>query len=97
MKKDHNTQPIKVLIDNLLKAYGMESKMNEVELVNCWEQVMGKMVARHTDEIELRGKVLHVKLNSAALRHTLSFSKEEMVEQLNEAMQRPVIEEVVVR
>ena len=97
MSQDHNTKPIKALINDLLKAYGMESKMNEMELIHVWEDIMGKTIASRTREIKLQGGVLHVKLNSAALRHTLGFSKQEMLDKLNEALKGSVVNEIVIK
>ena len=70
----NNEQSLKEVIHELLSAYRLDVKLHEVRLINSWESLMGISVAKHTTKIYIIKKALFVELNSAALRHELSYS-----------------------
>ena len=90
-----NEKTLKEAIDELLTAYKLKDKLNETRLINSWEKVMGRVVARRTTELYISGRKLFVKLNSAPLREELSFNRNKMVTLLNEATGNKVIDEVI--
>jgi predicted nucleic acid-binding Zn ribbon protein len=89
--RNSNSQPLKDVLNLLLKRYQLDTKLNEYRLVSSWEKVMGKMIAKHTEDLYIKNKTLYVKLNSAALRNELSFAKDKMVKMLNEEIGFDVI------
>ena len=94
---DHNTYTIGDLVKAFLKAHGMDEKMQELDISEKWEEIVGPVIANHTKDIKLKGKVLTLRLNSAALRHTLSFSKTEFIGKLNEALGKEMIDDVILK
>lgn len=81
----------------LLKAYRLDDRLAEKQLISSWEEVMGKMIAKHTTDISIRNKQLFVTLDSAALRNELSLAKTKIVQMLNKAAGKEVISEIVLR
>lgn len=81
-------------ISAFLKENNLESRLNETRLVGAWEQVTGKLIARHTLQMNVRDKVLYVKVDSAALREELSFQKSKLIVKLNKAAGTEVIEDI---
>jgi len=55
------------------------------------------MVAKSTSEIFFNDKIIFVTLNSAALKHELSFRKEELVNSVNKFCGYTLIEQIVIR
>ena len=92
-----NDQKLGEVIQELLKLYRLEDKLNEVKLMNSWEEVVGEMIAKHTKDLYIKRSTLFVILDSPALKNELSYSKTQIKESLNEAVGRDVIEEVVFR
>ncbi|HNS13534.1 MAG TPA: DUF721 domain-containing protein [Bacteroidia bacterium] len=95
--KKNNDRPIKSAVDELLKTYHLEEKMGQVRLVNSWEEIMGKAVANRTTELIIRDKKLYVSLSSASLRQELFQARDKILELLNQAVGKVVIDEVVFR
>ncbi|NVO01450.1 MAG: DUF721 domain-containing protein [Bacteroidetes bacterium] len=93
--KTSNEQPVKNVIDDLLNLYGIREKYNEYKINYKWEEMMGKMIAKHTVRIYLSKKVMYINLDSAALRQELSFAKTKIIEKLNKAMGEHVVDEIV--
>lgn len=96
MKKS-NEMSLKEVINELTKAYRIEDKLNEAQLINSWEDVAGRLIARHTTDLYIKKEVLFIHLDSAALRNELSYARESIKEKLNNTLGKVVIEEVVFR
>jgi predicted nucleic acid-binding Zn ribbon protein len=92
-----NEQSLKEVIGELLKAYHIEDKYFEMQLVNTWEKVLGKTIARYTREVYVKNKVLYVRLESSVLRSEMSFAKEKIIQMLNDECGKKVIEDMVLR
>lgn len=90
------SQPLKKVIDQLLKAYGYQDQLDELDIIKIYEELVGNMFAKHTKKIFLKNKILHIKLDSAALKQELSYVKEGLVQKLNAEMGRKVVENIVV-
>ena len=74
---------MKELINQMLRAYGLGDKLDEMSLVKSWEDVVGKMIARHTTDVHYQAGTLYVSLDSAPLRQELSYAKTDLIERLN--------------
>ncbi len=82
-------------MDLLVDSYGLREKMDELDITTGWDEAVGPMIARHTKSVRLRKGRLHVKVDSAPLRHELTFMRETLVEILNRRAGRKVVEEIV--
>jgi len=89
-----NEITIKQAIEQLLKAYRLDDKMNEVRLINSWEKVVGKLISKHTTNLYIKKKKLFVSLDSAALKTELSYSKEKIIEMLNNEVGQKTINDI---
>jgi len=68
-----NEITLKEAIKQLLDANPlMKDKVNENKIYEVWEKVMGKMIAKRTQSITIKGKILVIEVNSASLRNELS-------------------------
>jgi len=54
LKRTSNEAPLKDVLDRWLKAYGLEGKMKELDIVEAWPKLMGTAVANRTEEIKIR-------------------------------------------
>ncbi len=90
-------KPLKKTIDKLLRAYGYQDQLDELEIIKIYEGLVGKMFANHTQKIGFKNKILYVKLDSASLKQELSYVKEGLVEKINRTMGRGVVDKIVVK
>ena len=59
--------------------------------------VLGPTLAKYTEEVFINNKQLHIRLKSATLRQELSYQKSELVKQLNDAVGKEVITDVILK
>lgn len=90
-------KPLKDLVNQMLRAYGLGDRLDEMSLVKSWEEIVGKMIAKHTSEIYFKSGTLYVHLDSAPLRQELSYAKTKLIEQLNEKAGKQMVKEIHLR
>ena len=80
-----------------IKEMNLERKLLEVNLINSWEEVVGKAISSRTSRVYIKDQVLFVHLNSSVARNELMMLKEALKEKLNEKSGREVIKDIVLR
>lgn len=90
-------KPLKKTIDKLLRAYGYQDQLDELEIVKIYENLVGQLFANHTQKIGFKNKILYVKLDSAALKQELNYVKEGLVEKVNRELGRRVVEKIIIK
>ena len=81
-KKDEHT--LKDLIEELIDSYKWRGKLNETQIIEQWEKLMGPSIARQTEKIFVKNNCLYLKIRSAVLKQELFYGKEKLISLLNE-------------
>lgn len=84
LKRSSNEEPLKDIVNRWLKAYGLESKMKEMEVIEAWPEIMGKAVAHRTTSISIKNKTLILRLDSSVMREELMAGKSLIISHVNE-------------
>ena len=93
-----NEITLKDAIKQLLDANPlMKDKINENKLYEVWEKLVGKMIAKRTQKITIKNKVLIIEINSASLRNELSFAKEKIKNIINAEFKENILDEVRIK
>ena len=92
-----NTQKLADIINDSFKDFNIGRKLKEVELINCWERVVGKTVARYTENIYIKNKKLMVFVNSSVVKNELLMIRDPLINRLNKEVGEEVISEIVIR
>ncbi len=92
-----NEHSIKDLIRSIIDKYHISENMDQASLRSDWEKIMGKLIARHTKSISMRGSKLFLTIDSASLKNEIFISKDKLIERVNEYLGRDVINSVVIR
>lgn len=90
-----NEYTLKQAIEALINQYKIEERISETVVLNDWEKIVGKMIARHTRNIYIKKKVLFVELDNAALRNELSYAKTKLVKAINQSLKTEAVEDIV--
>ncbi|MBA7582442.1 hypothetical protein ES708_24370 [subsurface metagenome] len=92
-----NTQSIAEVIRAYLKESRLEKPLKERQLVQSWETLLGRSVARSTSKIYLKDGRLFVYLNSSVVKNELYMLQDEIIKKLNEAAGEELVKEIVLR
>ena len=69
---------VKALDDVLvrfLRSSGLETPLLQRRLINSWGEVMGPLIARHTEQVFISNQTLMVRISNSALRAELSMMR----------------------
>ncbi len=94
MKKS-NDQTLGEAIQELIKTYHLEDKLNQARLVKCWDDVTGELISKHTEKLFVKGNKLYVKLDSDALKNELLYARTKLIKMLNKSVGSEVISEII--
>lgn len=82
------------VLNMVLRKEGLETPLLQKRLIDSWESVAGKTVARYTGEKFIRNQTLFVKITNPALRADLSMMKSQLVKRLNDAVGSMLITDI---
>jgi len=85
-------QALDMMVDDLK----LRTKLNESRIREGWVEIMGKPIARYTSSVSLREGKLYIKIDSAALKQELNYSRVKIMELFNKELGAQVVKDVVV-
>ncbi len=83
-KRTSNQSTLGEVIDKLMKAYRLDGKLKEMDVIQAWGEMMGLAVANRTKNIQIRNKTLFLTMDSSVMRDELSYGKEVIIQLVNE-------------
>ena len=84
-------------IEKFLEQSRIKGFIQALQIGDVWENIMGKTIARYTEEIKIINDTLFITTHVAPLKQELIFQKEKIKLRVNEALGKKVIKEIVVK
>jgi predicted nucleic acid-binding Zn ribbon protein len=92
-----NAQSLEEVLRDYLREMKMDRKLKEVDVVQSWENMVGKTIAHYTSNIWLSKKILYVEINSSVVKNELLMMREEIRQRLNQEAGEEMVEKIVFR
>lgn len=93
-KRSGEFSPMKDVVDKLMRAYQLNGKMKELEVLDKWEEMMGKAVATRTEKLYIKDRILYIQLNSSVMRDELQHGKQIIIERVNQQAGFRIVEDI---
>lgn len=88
-------------LSEVLKEYrsemNIDGRLKEVSLLNSWENIAGRAIAKRTTQVYIKSGKLYIYLNSSVVRNELSMARESLRERLNEEAGEELVKEIILR
>jgi predicted nucleic acid-binding Zn ribbon protein len=84
-------------IRDYTREMNLDGKLNEVGVINSWEEIVGKAISSRTSRMYIKDHVLFVHLNSSVVRNELVMLRQAILEKLNGRAGKEVIKDIVFR
>lgn len=97
MRKNHNLIKLGDAISQIFKEEKLDEKYSIFAIRNGWEVIVGKLIAKHTTQINYAAGILFVSVDSAVVRNETSYSKEEIIQKVNTFVGKRLIKELVLK
>jgi hypothetical protein len=92
---NNNEKPLKDVIREFVEVFRLKGKLNQYRLIDKWETVVGKMIAKHTKGLSINRKTLYVEMDSSIVRNEVFLLKSKIIEELNKGFGENIIENIV--
>ena len=84
-------------IKKFLQQSRLKGSIQALQVEDIWEEVMGKTVARYTENLKVINSTLFITTHVAPLKQELIYQKEKIKLRVNEALGEKVIDEIVIQ
>lgn len=82
MAEGHPIEKAETVLEDLIRRYGMESKLQETRLSHVWPQVVGPAIAAVTRPVRIENGILWVQVRSSSWVQELTFRRHYILERL---------------
>lgn len=96
-KLNPNFTPIGVVLRNTLAGYRRGADGELSRIFDLWTDAVGGAIADNTQPAAFKGRLLVVHVNSSAWLHQLRFLKADIIEKVNAALGKPLVDEIQFR
>ena len=92
-----NQQAIGNIIKKLLKNQKLDGRLQELDVLNYCEEVLGKNLMKYIGDLSFRKGRLVIKVKSAVVRNELFFQKSEILKKINEKIEEGIVKEIILK
>ena len=93
-RRKSDTSTLKEAINSMMESYKIKGRFEENRLMGSWGTLMGPPIAKRTEKLFVKNKVLFVKLNSAPLRQELTIARSKVLEIIRWHFDKELIDDV---
>ena len=84
-------------IKQFLAQSRIKGDIQALQINEVWERLMGKTIARYTENIKIINRTLFITTTVAPLKQELLYQKEKIKLRVNEALGEKLIDEIVIQ
>lgn len=95
--RSNNNIVIGDIIKKLMKNPKLAAKLNELDALEVWEEIIGKQICKYVADQKIYKGTLYVKLKSAVVRNELSYKKSEFISQINNRLGKKLLTNIVLK
>lgn len=95
--KNKNDLTLKEAMSGMINELKLKPGLHETKIKSLWAELMGKTIDTYTSDIVVRKGVLYLTIQSSPLKQELMYSKEKIVNLLNDHLGENYIKEVIIR
>ncbi len=87
---------LKEVIEELIAAYGISNRLDEIDLRAWWLKTMGSEINALTSKIILRERKLYLTIESAALKSELMMARGRLKTSINRQAGKRMVDEIII-
>ncbi|MBF72475.1 MAG: hypothetical protein CMD37_03685 [Flavobacteriales bacterium] len=97
MKRNYKLKPIKNIIENFVEQKSISDGIFNVKVQKAWENAVEKKILDYTKEIYVKGEVLYIKVSNPILKQEILYSKQKVINLINEELEKDLIKKIVLK
>ena len=97
MKRNYKLKPIKNIIENFVEQKSISDGIFNVKVQKAWENAVEKKILDYTKEIYVKGEVLYIKVSNPILKQEILYSRQKVINLINEELEKDLIKKIVLK
>jgi predicted nucleic acid-binding Zn ribbon protein len=93
-KKGDGCATIGSILNRVMKECRISTDEDLIRVWEFWDRSVGEIIAGNAQPAAFKGSILLVHVTSSPWIHQLQFHKKDMIKKLNNALGKPLIEEI---
>ena len=92
-----STRTIGEALQEFLSESRLKDEMHALQIQDAWESIMGKTIARYTDQVRIQHSKLYIQTRVGPLRNELLYQRELIIQKVNTFIGSPIVKEVIIQ
>ena len=97
MKRNYKLKPIKNIIESFVEQDSICDGIFNIKIQKAWENAVEKKILDYTKEIYVKGEVLYIKVSNPILKQEILYSKQKVINLINEELEKDLIKKIVLK
>ena len=97
MKRNYKLKPIKNIIENFVEQKSISDGIFNVKVQKAWVNSVEKKILDYTKEIYVKDEVLYIKVSNPILKQEILYSKQKVINLINEELEKDLIKKIVLK
>ena len=97
MKRNYKLKPIKNIIENFVEQKSISDGIFNIKVQKAWENAVEKKILDYTKEIYVKGEVLYIKVSNPILKQEILYSKQKVINLINEELEKDLIKKIILK
>jgi len=97
MKRIRKTERINVMLNDFINQEKISDGIFNVKINEAWKKSVGKNVYKYTKSFNLKDNILYIEVDNPILKQEILYSKQKIIDMLNEEINEKIIDKIILR
>jgi hypothetical protein len=97
MKRNYKLKSIKSILESFVEQDNLADGIFNVKIKEAWEKAVEKKIFDYTKEIYIKGDVLFIKVSNPILKQEILYSRQKVINLINEDLGKELIKKIVLK
>ena len=97
MKRNYKLNPIKNIIESFVEQDNISDGIFNIKIQKAWENAVEKKILDYTKEIYVKGEILYIKVSNPILKQEILYSRQKVINLINEELEKDLIKKIVLK
>ena len=97
MKRNYKLKSIKSVLESFIEQDNLADGIFNIKIKEAWEKAVEKKIFDYTKEIYVKGDVLFIKVSNPILKQEILYSRQKVINLINEDLGKKLIKKIVLK
>ncbi len=97
MKRIRKTERINVMLNDFMNQEKISDGIFNVKINEAWKKSVGKNVYKYAKSVNLKDNILYIEVDNPILKQEILYSKQKIIDMLNEEINEKIINKIILR